>query len=218
MRRHTNMSYSEQKHELSQSPAFSRRNMYISLKEEEAKSCKGHLLGCLFQCSHRQGFRHSLSPFWYSHSDTCEDWPRRLVFSSLFSILFFSFACLDGPNDYSLSSFYPNFGADSIFLPGFAIHRQKCQGATCGFLSVHSGDGWWKPLYSWRLPVLPSEPKHKHFRERSPPVVHTQVIYNRWWTHSWCFLLVTEWQQGSRQTEWPLCTFESRQDQPGGVR
>lgn len=51
-----------------------------------------------------------------------------------------------GPMTTSLSSFYPNFGADFIFLPAFTIHRQKCQGTTRGFLSVHSGDGWWKPL------------------------------------------------------------------------
>lgn len=46
-----------------------------------------------------------------------------------------------GPVTTSLSSFYPNFGADFIFLPAFTIHRQKR-----GFLSAHSGDGWWKPL------------------------------------------------------------------------
>lgn len=42
-----------------------------------------------------------------------------------------------GPVTTSLSSLYPNFGADFIFLPAFTIHRQKC-----GFLSAHSGDGW----------------------------------------------------------------------------
>lgn len=83
-----------------------------------------------------------------------------LLFQAGFQYAPFPLPASMGPITTSLSSFYPNFGADSIFLPAFTIHRQKCQGATCGFLSVHSGDGWWKPLYSWCLPVLPSEASH----------------------------------------------------------
>lgn len=86
---------------------------------------------------------------------------------------------------------------------------------------------WWR-LAETPLPVgsppsyhkrLSSEPKYKYSQERSPPDVCIQVTYNRRWTHSWWFFLVTEWQQGANtQRAWHLCAFGSPRDQQGGMR
>lgn len=128
------MSYSEQKHELSQSPAFSQRNIYTSLNEEEAKSRKGHLPGCLFQCSHRQDLGSHHQPSGKATQTRVKSDPAGWSSLPYYQYSPFLLPASMGPMTTSLSAFYPNFGADFIFST--SIHNSYAE---------MSGDHMWVP-------------------------------------------------------------------------
>lgn len=76
------------------------------------------------------------------------------------------------------------------------------------FSSLHSGDGWWKPLCPRCLPPsyhqkLSTKLKYTHRRGHLPSF-SIWVIYNRWWTHSWHVFLITERSRHTESTT-PLC-------------